>query len=547
MVARALALSTLSLGVAVVPASAEPFSPAYNFTDSIGVNTHLAEPTTAYYNLSGIARGETGGTVQYGTATARERVKELLADLGVKHIRYDVCPTVTATNAPVNNCIEGNRTAREIGALGIKTLDAYFGVGPNGDESDNNFRGLNGGSIATEIQRQFGVAAADGNDAVIEAFEGPNERDRTQVGVSDWAARLSEAQYQAAAALGRLPGNPSFSALSAGRKLITPGLGSPPARNTAPLLAGFTGITGFRAWSASTATPAVDAVSSHTYTYTSCPEAAFQGANIPAGSTATTAQCADRTEPYVGCAEAKPGWRGCSTTLAGTTKPIWVTETGYTNSLDDINGMSEKASSIYLPRLLLEGWRQKIQSADRRGWDRVYAYELLDSRNGLHCAPICSANREAGHGLVASNYAPKLSYRALKNLIGLLGDTAPTTGGTGSAPQITVAPADQDVIRRQLFRKQDGTWVLALWRPVSVWRNARYAWNGLFNQFYRGSDIVEGTAPNTTATATITTPYNKAISIYRPSLSPDLAEPVRAAASTHQVTVRGDVTLVTWR
>ena len=520
--ACALTAAVALSGVASSPAgAAEPFTAAYSFTDSIGVNLRLSAPSTPYYNLTAADRGSIYGTPRNDNGTsAAPQVKALMADLGVKHARYDFCDEALAFN-----CVRGNATARTLATdLGVKFLDSYFGVST---KSLENLNGVNGGSIATEITSQLGTASAPANRAAIEAFEGPNEVDRGAV--ANWQSKVSEAQFQASTALA--PGG-AYASTIGGRTLLNAPMGSS-AQNTTPTLVSSPASPGFHAFADSQAS--LNASNQHTYNYTSCPEAALNGAVI----VPTAGQnCEDRTQTTT-CTGGKPAWKNCSTMLVGTNKPIWVTEAGYTSSLDTYEGMSEKAASIYLPRMLLEGARLKLQTG--RGWDRSYVFELLDGRDGIQCSNlICSTDREAGHGLVAANYAPKLQFRALKNLMSILSDTSGTV--TGGSYNGTVVPSDA-TMRRVLFRKADGTYVLAMWRPVKVWNQTSTNWYG---GLVRGSDIPEGTAPNTVANASVVLPTAKAVTVYRPSQSATAIE-TRAAATSHTVPVRGDVTLVTWR
>lgn len=515
------ACALAAAGASAAPASAEPYAPAFSFTDSVGVNLRLSAPNTPYYNLTAADRGSVYGSPrrENGTSSAPQ-VKALMADLGVKHARYDFCDEALAFV-----CQRGNATARTLHTdLGVKFLDAYFGAGVRSVE---NLNAVNGGSIAAEVSSQLATAAAPSNAPAIEALEGPNEMDRGNV--ANWAPKVSEAQFRAVAGLS--PGG-AYASLG-DRTLLNAPMGSS-GQNTTPTLVSSPASTGFHAFSESA--PALDASNQHTYSYTSCPEAALSGATIPAPA---GQPCEDRTGNTT-CTGGKPAWRTCSAMIVGTTKPIWLTESGYSSSLDTLEGMSEKAASIYLPRLLLESARLKLQNG--RGWDRSYVFELLDGKDGIQCANlICSADREAGHGLVAANFAPKLQFRALKNTLAVLGDTA-GSGANGSYG-VMVSPSSQDAVRRLLFRKADGTYVLALWRPVKVWNQATRNWYGAI---VRGSDIPEGTAPNTTTTASVTLPTAKALTISRPSQSATPTE-TRPEATNHTVAVGGDVTLVTWR
>lgn len=503
-------LAALCAAPAAASAS-EPAYPARTFHDSIGVTTKLSSPHTAYYNLYQSDRQS--GNVS-GTSSAAQ-VASLISDLGVKHIRYDICDPASASN-----CARGNDTAETLfQTYGAKVLDAYYRSPSSGSVAATRFGTPLG--IAIEVAEQLDIAedivSQPGNAGMIDAFEGPNEPDAK--GITNWAGKTSHAQFGADVLQ---PGRPAVANV--------PLLPAPMGSGGTPTLVSWPGDSDFVAWDD---TP-LSAANQHFYAYTSCPEAAVTGANVGSAS-----QCPDYTASTT-CTGGKPNWKTCANQTVGTSRPIVIGETGYHNSLyaGSLDGMSEKAAAIYYPRLLLEGWRQ--EAALGRGFGTTYIHELLDSRDGTLCGGFCQADREAGHGLVAANFAPKIQFHTLRRLLTRLDDpSGPTTSSTSG---VSVSPSSQDTVRRLLFRKGSG-YVLALWRPVKVWNNAYYRpwWQG--GGLVLGSDINEGTAPNTTETATLTFPSSTALTIYRP-LSGDAAVDTRAASTSHNVTVHGDVTLI---
>ncbi len=494
-------------------ASAETAYPAAAFNDSIGVNTKLAAPQTAYYNRGWWDRQNTN---EKG-ASAAGNVKTLLQSLGIKHIRYDFC------SPKFPNCVRGNETAKLLyDQLGVRTLDDYYGTSTESIKRLGTPAG-----IEQEIDENLKVAAdatGAGGTGPIEALEGPNEYDRHSGKYADWAARVAHAQ---ALANEKINGSALSSKLSPMTLLPAP-LGVPNNNLAATnKLTTWGGNATFRAWDKAP----LDAANQHFYSYFDCPENAVMGATV-------NASCTGVNMPKVQCPTwQNPIWLNCANQIAGADKPVWVTEAGYTTSLDSLEGMSGGVAASYLPRLLLEAWRQQAEPG-RRQWARTYLYELIDSRDGRHCGGWnCAADREAGHGLANVNYGLKQQGRALKRLLTTLSDPGAPVTGASTATDVSVAPSDQAQVRRLLFRKSDGKLVLAIWRPVKLWTNGSRNWWGGMN---RGKAVAEGAPVNTT----ITLPSALPIAVDRPSIDTATTE-MRGASTTHVVPARGDVTLVT--
>ncbi|MEA2419903.1 MAG: hypothetical protein QOE60_2109 [Thermoleophilaceae bacterium] len=137
-------------------------------------------------------------------------------------------------------------------------------------------------------------------------------------------------------------------------------------------------------------------------------------------------------------------------------KPVWATEAGFHNAMrgpaEQQPGVSEQAAAIYLTRTFL----QHFQSGVRR----TYAYELLDEHPDRR-----GRDPEQHFGLLRRDFSPKPAYRALKNLLTLVGPA-------GRHPRLrplrlhVSGPAD---LHRLVLRKADGTYLVALWRTASVW------------------------------------------------------------------------------
>jgi hypothetical protein len=141
-------------------------------------------------------------------------------------------------------------------------------------------------------------------------------------------------------------------------------------------------------------------------------------------------------------------------------KPVWATEAGYHNAMhvpaDQQPGVSERAAAVYLTRTFLQHFDSGVR--------RTYAYELLDEtpeRRGR--------DPEQHFGLLRHDFSPKPAFRALKNLLTLVG---PARGGAPLRPLRLAVDGPPD-LHHMLLRKADGKYVVALWRTASVWDIAR--------------------------------------------------------------------------
>jgi hypothetical protein len=167
--------------------------------------------------------------------------------------------------------------------------------------------------------------------------------------------------------------------------------------------------------------------------------------------------------PYPGGKPPEPVFGAALEEVAnGQGKGVVFTETGYHNAMNDTAAqppVSEAVAAIYFPRLLV--------TAFGAGVKRTFVYELADER-----PDPALANPEEHFGLLRSDLSPKPAFLAIKTLIAALRlspGPAPRSGG----PDWEVhAPGDTDVERLRLVRR-DGSQVIALWRPVSVWDTAR--------------------------------------------------------------------------
>jgi hypothetical protein len=147
---------------------------------------------------------------------------------------------------------------------------------------------------------------------------------------------------------------------------------------------------------------------------------------------------------------------------------VMTTEAGYHNATAaDTSGpgvqpgVPEQVAAYYLPRLLLEHQWQ----ADRYGTGetRTYSYELIDE-----FADPELTDPEAHFGLLRHDLTPKPAYTAMKNLLALVSDPGPAFA---TAPLRVSVDGFADIgdARYLLTEKRDGTYVLLLWRDVSLY------------------------------------------------------------------------------
>ena len=142
-------------------------------------------------------------------------------------------------------------------------------------------------------------------------------------------------------------------------------------------------------------------------------------------------------------------------------RPIVATEDGYHNALatqGDHPPTSERAAAIYLPRLLLENFR--------RGIKRTFIYELLDEKpdpGGTY--------RDEHFGLLHSDFSPKPAYWAVRRLLRVL--SGPGGSAADEPPLRFSLSQPPSAVHHLLLAGGNGTYYLALWRPVSVWDTIR--------------------------------------------------------------------------
>lgn len=193
-------------------------------------------------------------------------------------------------------------------------------------------------------------------------------------------------------------------------------------------------------------------------------------------------------------------------------RPLVTTEAGYHNALAATAShpaVPEDVAGEYLPRLLLEHLG--------RGEKRMYSYELVDE-----FPDPTRTDPESEFGLLHTDFTPKPAFTAMKNLLGLLDDPGPAFT-TDSLPLL--APGLPSDARYLLTEKRDGTFVLLLWRDVSLW-----------------DPVTQQRSAVDPAAVTLTLPSVSDATVYRPSTS---ADPMaRTTGTAVPLQLGGEVTAV---
>ncbi len=195
-------------------------------------------------------------------------------------------------------------------------------------------------------------------------------------------------------------------------------------------------------------------------------------------------------------------------------KPIWVTEAGYHDAVNDAPGnydVTDAEAAVYLPRLLLE-WHQ-------RGAGRVNIYELYDE-----VADPGLTDYHDHFGLVGLDGVPKAQFTALENFNTLLDDTSASFPLT---PLTYSVSSGSTPVSSMLLEKSTGQYVLYLWQNVAVSNTAT-------------NPPTPVTVPPTPVTVTLGAPVGS-ITEYRPSVSSS-AQASATDTATFTVGLQGDAT-----
>ena len=137
-------------------------------------------------------------------------------------------------------------------------------------------------------------------------------------------------------------------------------------------------------------------------------------------------------------------------------KPLWVTEFGYSvagpGQPQSRHVVSEEAAAKYLLRGLLDMFGE--------GVERIFLYTLLDDRR----------SPPRYHGLADEKFRRRASFDAVKNLMDLIHDSGAPSGLSAT---LSYSLGGSGGIKRQLFQKRDGTFLLTLYQDVDSYDRSR--------------------------------------------------------------------------
>jgi hypothetical protein len=139
-------------------------------------------------------------------------------------------------------------------------------------------------------------------------------------------------------------------------------------------------------------------------------------------------------------------------------KGVVFSETGYHNALNDAEAQApvpEDVAAVYIPRLLATAYGAGVR--------RTFLYELADERP----EPALS-DPEEHFGLLRTDLSPKPAFRAIRAMIAALRASPGPGVRDGTLGWRVTAPGDANLERLTLVRR-DRSYVIALWRPVSIW------------------------------------------------------------------------------
>ena len=195
---------------------------------------------------------------------------------------------------------------------------------------------------------------------------------------------------------------------------------------------------------------------------------------------------------------------------------VVLSEVGFHNALRATTGQppsSEEAAAVYLPRALLTAFGAGVR--------RSFVYELADNK------PDPGLEDPVQHwGLVRLDLSPKPAFGAIRTLLAAVRQSPGSPAGAGPTWRLRT----ESSVQRLTLRRRDGSRVLALWRPVSVWdRTAR-------------KPIA---APSVPAELTFDLPARD-VTLWRPSAA-DRPLARRATAKRLSIDVGADVVLVSMR
>jgi hypothetical protein len=200
-------------------------------------------------------------------------------------------------------------------------------------------------------------------------------------------------------------------------------------------------------------------------------------------------------------------------------RPAVFTEAGYHNALNATGGQApvpEAVAAVYIPRLLMTAFGAGVR--------RTFVYELVDEKPdpGL-------SDAEQHFGLLRNDLSPKPAFTAVQTMIHAIEQSS----GAASSPHLgwRLDVDGGEEVKRLTLERRDGSRVIALWRPVSVWD-------------------IEGRHPIDPGQVRVRLTFGgfgaRDVTVWRPSVS---AQPVLRRAQARQLglSLGGDLVLVSVR
>jgi hypothetical protein len=197
---------------------------------------------------------------------------------------------------------------------------------------------------------------------------------------------------------------------------------------------------------------------------------------------------------------------------------VVFTESGYHNALRASTGQppaSEEAAAVYLPRLLLAAYGAGVR--------RTVVYELLDEKPNPDLG-----DPEQHFGLLRNDLSPKPAFHAIRTLIAAV--RASPGAGRRDPPNWRLRHRRPQDVQRLTLGRRDGSQLVAVWRPVSVWdRDAR-----------RPLEV------SPLSVELLFEPDAQDVAVWRPSV---YSEPVARRDAAHRLALEltGDAVLVSFR
>ncbi len=197
---------------------------------------------------------------------------------------------------------------------------------------------------------------------------------------------------------------------------------------------------------------------------------------------------------------------------------IVCTEGGYSNALNQTQPsqrpLPQNVAGRYGPRHLLEHFI--------RG-NKFFRYELMDSINPAKDVMDMNYGLVAATSLSPTGWTNKQAFRAMQNMLALVGDRGPGFAAAGLPMSITGGDAS---LRQLLLQKRDGSHLLCLWRDVALYDTVSKA-------------AIRIAAHN--VTVTLATPA--AATVYRPAFA-STAFSTFAPSNSFTVALAGDVYII---